>query len=289
VTAFSDGLGAGADINDGSGIVSGPDGNLWSIDLGTPAIVRADVQLAPLATTNATPTTTGTTTATVAGTVNPRGNAATATIQYGTSSALGSTAAAGSVPSSNATAAVSAPLTGLTPGTTYFYRVTATNTYGTASGPAETFTTAKASGTPPPGKSRSTSKSVTIGDQRVTVSARVAHNACVAVGGSLKVSITATHASGTHLTFGRAALFLDRGVAHKRHRTIKGKRRTITVHVANAVVHHLPGHHSLSLGHAKSGTHHVRVRFTYTHTVRRHGQRHTLTTHKTVTLRFRVC
>jgi hypothetical protein len=286
-TLVTTGLNAGALFGDGSDIIAGPDGNLWTTDLGTPmAIVRADVQLPPLATTGVASAVTSTA-ATVAGTANPRGNATSVVVDWGTTPALGTKVAAGTLGISDQVSPVSTALSGLPAGTTIDYRVEATNAYGTVAGPTQTFTTVK--GAAPTPTAKSTSRSVTIGDQKVTITAGVAHDACVAHGGSLAVSISAKHASGTHLTFRRASLFLDRGVAHKRHRTVKGKRRTITVHLANATVHHLPAHRSLSLHKAKSGTHAVHVRFTYTHTVRRHGKRHTITTRKAVTLHFRVC
>jgi hypothetical protein len=166
--------------------------------------------------------------------------------------------------------------------------VAATNPYGTATGDTVSFTTAAATG-PPPVPKKMTTRTVKIGDQRLTVTAAVARHACVAGGGSLAVSISATLGSGTHVRFRSAGLFLDRGVAHKRHRTIKGKRRTTTIHVANATVRHLPAHRSLSLRKARSGTHAVRVLFIYTHRVFRHGKRRSITTHRAVTLRFAVC
>ena len=53
-TAITGGLASSAEFVDGNNIVSGPDGNLWTIDGGTPkAIVRVDVQLPPKAVTGA--------------------------------------------------------------------------------------------------------------------------------------------------------------------------------------------------------------------------------------------
>ena len=96
VDVFSAGLLPTADIYDGTNIVSGPDGNLWFIDIGTPnAIVRADVQLPPTVTSGAATNVTSST-ASISGSANGRGAASTVTIQYGTTPALGSTVAAGS-------------------------------------------------------------------------------------------------------------------------------------------------------------------------------------------------
>ena len=84
--------------------------------------------------------------ATVSGTVNPNGQSTTYHFEYGTTSGYGqSTAPAGA---GDGTAAVAAPasLTGLDPGTTYHYRLVATNATGTSVGGDRTFTT---SGGPP--------------------------------------------------------------------------------------------------------------------------------------------
>jgi hypothetical protein len=80
--------------------------------------------------------------ATLNGSVNPNGGTATVTIQYGLTTAYGTTIAAtpGSVTgltSSNVLASIS----GLTPYTTYHFRVVATNVSGTVNGNDMTFTT----------------------------------------------------------------------------------------------------------------------------------------------------
>src|SRR5438128_10403848 len=62
-------------------------------------------------------TTVGPTTATVSGSVNPNGTATTWYVEYGTSTSYGSKTAAESIGSGTSTAAISAPLTGLTSGT----------------------------------------------------------------------------------------------------------------------------------------------------------------------------
>jgi phosphodiesterase/alkaline phosphatase D-like protein len=86
----------------------------------------------------------GPTTATVTGTVNPNGQATTWYVEYGTSTAYGARTANQSAGSGTANTAVSANLTGLTPGTTYHYRVVATNSSGTARGSDGIFTTSSA-------------------------------------------------------------------------------------------------------------------------------------------------
>jgi hypothetical protein len=105
----------------------------------------AAVTAAPTATTGAV-SAVGPTTATVTGTVNPGGVSTNWFVEYGTSTSYGSNTAATSAGSGTSDKSVSASLTGLTPGTTYHYRVTATSTAGTAHGDDGIFTT-----TAPPG------------------------------------------------------------------------------------------------------------------------------------------
>lgn len=90
--------------------------------------------------------------ATVGGTVNPNGNTVTdCHVDYGTTASYGSQAPCASSPGSGTSAmAVSATLSGLSAGTTYHYRVVATNGGGTADGADATFKTQSATVTPPP-------------------------------------------------------------------------------------------------------------------------------------------
>jgi Divergent InlB B-repeat domain len=81
--------------------------------------------------------------ATVSGTVNPNGaNVSDCHFQYGTTTAYGSVAACGASPGAGTSAAgVSAALSGLAAGTTYHYRLVATNGGGTTNGADATFST----------------------------------------------------------------------------------------------------------------------------------------------------
>jgi phosphodiesterase/alkaline phosphatase D-like protein len=81
--------------------------------------------------------------ATVGGSVNPVGRAATYQFDYGTSTSYGSSvpSPAGSAGSGTSAVTESASLTGLRPGTTYHYRIEATNATGTTDGPDRTVTT----------------------------------------------------------------------------------------------------------------------------------------------------
>jgi hypothetical protein len=83
----------------------------------------------------------------LAGTVNPQGELTSYAFQYGTTTAYGQQSGLGSAGSGTADAPVTADLAGLTAGTTYHYRVIATNATGTTVGADRTFTT---TGTAPP-------------------------------------------------------------------------------------------------------------------------------------------
>ena len=110
---------------------------------------------APSATTGPT-TAVGSTTATVTGSVDPGGQATTWDVEYGTSTSYGSKTASKSTGSGTAAVDVSAALTGLKAGTTYHYRVVATNGAGTSRGTDAVFTT-----TVPPDVTTGTASGIT--------------------------------------------------------------------------------------------------------------------------------
>jgi Fibronectin type III domain len=88
----------------------------------------------------------GPTSATANGTVNPNGQSTTWYVEYGTSTAYGTKTSSKSAGAGASNTAVSASLTGLAPGTTYHYRVVATNGAGTARGADGIFATPSAPG-----------------------------------------------------------------------------------------------------------------------------------------------
>ncbi|MEA2444542.1 MAG: hypothetical protein QOJ12_1834, partial [Thermoleophilales bacterium] len=83
----------------------------------------------------------GRTTATALGSVNPNGQATSYHFDYGTSVAYGTTTPDQSAGGGSSTQPATAALTGLARGTTYHYRIVATNSAGSTSGGDQTFTT----------------------------------------------------------------------------------------------------------------------------------------------------
>jgi hypothetical protein len=105
-----------------------------------PAAVAAT---APTATTGPV-TAVGPTTASVTGSVNPNGAATSWHFEYGTTTAYGSPTASQNAGSGTASVAASGNLSGLKPGTTYHYRLVATNSGGTSRGADAILTTSSA-------------------------------------------------------------------------------------------------------------------------------------------------
>jgi hypothetical protein len=88
------------------------------------------------------------TSATLHGTVNPNGSSTTYFFQWGPTNGYGDTGRTFSAGNGTTAKSVADGVGGLTPGTTYHYRLVATNQFGTTTGADRTFTTA---GPPPPG------------------------------------------------------------------------------------------------------------------------------------------
>src|SRR5207244_5728619 len=78
--------------------------------------------------------------ATLNGSVNPGGLTTTVYFQYGTTTSYGHTTAS-QTKTGNTSQSVSANISGLTAGTTYHFRIVATNSAGTRYGNDRTFTT----------------------------------------------------------------------------------------------------------------------------------------------------
>ena len=295
ITEFTTGLnsdpGQGAD---GDVLLSGPDGNLWFSDRGSKAIGKISLQIPPTATTGAASAVTNTT-ATVSGIINPLGARTTVTFQYGTTSAVTSTVAAGTLPASGDPSKVTADLTGLTPGTVIFYRVAASNGFGgIVTGAVQSFKTTGSPPPPPPPSARLTR--ARIGNQQIQLMTPPPL-ICTARAKTLSVvlrSVAIAHSHAAKLHFKSAAFFIDKGIRHIRKRTKRlrnGHKHTITrvVFTANAIAHHLPSTPVLRLAGLKSGTHTLRVKVFYRKTVTGHRHRRAVTVTKTVSAKFRVC
>lgn len=98
----------------------------------------------PTATTSSATdvTTTG---ATLGGTVNPNGAETTYSFEHGLTASYGSTTQPASAGAGTSPVSASASISGLLPGTTYHYRIAATNSAGTSQGSDQTFTTGSSS------------------------------------------------------------------------------------------------------------------------------------------------
>jgi streptogramin lyase len=283
-TPFSDGLPATADLTE-EDIVSGPDGNLWFVDGGTKEIGRVAVQLAPTASTGAA-SSIGSVTASVAGTVNPRGAATTVSIEYGGSSVLGSKVSAGTLTASATASPVTAALAALPAGSTIFYRVVATNAFGTATGAIQTFKTSGATTITNPAKPITTT--ATVGDHRIVL-ITPSPSACTAKSKSLTAKLSSSVIPGSKaakVRFVSASLFVDRGVKHIRHKTKRSHGKTIrikvTVFTANKVLRKLPAQPALRLSGLRSGQHTLNVKLLF-----RKGRKTPV--RKTMRVHFRVC
>ncbi|HEY0279598.1 MAG TPA: hypothetical protein VGC32_15140 [Solirubrobacterales bacterium] len=293
VTQISAGFDPGADLSE-TNIVVGPEGNLWTIDDGTPkAIVRADVMLAPVAVTGAA-SGIGMSSATIVGTVNPRGDAATASVEYGTTPGLGSTVAAGQLPAADGAAVVSAPLTGLPPGARIYYRVRASNSYGTSAGALESFTTGPAATGATPtggaGRSRTVRRSLRIGNRRIEIVVRVGAGACLARSARLSVSLRATtgraSARSAPVRIDDVRLYLDHGLAHLRKLPRGSHPRTVRRYSPDATVRRLPAERRLSVARLARGPHTLRITIDATRTSGRVTRERFS---RTATVRFPVC
>jgi hypothetical protein len=129
----------GAGSNDAANGSTDFDGDLRTIGASTD--VGADEYAPPPGAVTADATGVGQTDATPRGIVTPNGAATVAYFEWGTTDGYGNSTPSQALSPSNSPMIVSAQLSGLTPSTTYHFRVVATHHGGTAFGADQTFTT----------------------------------------------------------------------------------------------------------------------------------------------------
>jgi hypothetical protein len=178
----------------------------------------------PLATTGAASNLTGSS-AGVDGTVDTRGLATSARVQFGPTAAYGRQSAASTVPGAVAPSPVAIDLTGLAPRTTYHYRLVATGPDGTANGADRTFTTTSAVTAGVPGAPRVTRLS--IAPKAFAVGAK---------GSPLRARTRTQAALGAVIRFrlserASVRLLVQRTIAGRRKTVSKGKTRCVAVKI----------------------------------------------------------
>ena len=225
----------------------------------------------------------------IAGAVTPLGAGATVTFRYGPASALGRSAAAGTVPAGARPSAVGATLSGLTPGTTYSYEAVATSAFGSSTGAVRTFRT---TGTAPPTQTTTTAS---FGNQRVSFTTP-ASTPCAPKSSSPRITLTSAAVRGSRraqLHFRSASLFVDRGVAHQHRHVVRRHGRRVTVvtvsYTANAVLHHVPGTVTLRLRGLRSGGHRLKVVVAYAERIVRRHRHVTVVVSTSLGGTLRVC
>ncbi len=134
ISTASTGITAASDLR---GIAAGSDGAMWFGEY-RGAIGRSTVAPAAEAVSAAGVTSTA---ATLTGSLKPNSQATDAYIEWGTTTAYGSSTPTTAMGISGSSQTFKAPLTGLAPETTYHARVVATNATGVSYGPDRTFRT----------------------------------------------------------------------------------------------------------------------------------------------------
>jgi hypothetical protein len=128
-----------------------------------------------------------------------------------------------------------------------------------------------------------------IGDQKLTLTTP-SPAACVAPSSGLAVQFNSTRTpTGAKLKFTGAAFYIDKGVKHKVHKRIGGRRRLVTLYLPNATKHHVPATLEMSLARLGAGVHTLNVIASYKKTVRKHGHLTTRAVTKTLRAKFNVC
>jgi DNA/RNA endonuclease G (NUC1) len=135
--------GAAASVTNVASLSGGGDSLLANNSASDPTTILAAG--APIVATG-TPSMVANTTATLTGTVNPNNQAESAWFEYGLTTSYGTTGPISGTLTGATAQPVSSTLASLSPGTTYHFRLTATNLLGAAAGQDQTFTTGSGAG-----------------------------------------------------------------------------------------------------------------------------------------------
>jgi hypothetical protein len=148
---------------------------------------------------------------------------------------------------------------------------------------------------PPSSVTTKTLTTKTFGNQRITLTTP-AVSGCVRNTTKLPVTFTSTtipKSKAAKLTFSSVAFYLDKGVKHVHHKTVRthsGKKKvTVIVYTANATAHHVPVSLTLSLKGLKAGIHTLSAVVSYTTSKKVHGRSRKVPATTTVRWKFRVC
>jgi hypothetical protein len=119
---------------------------------------------------------------------------------------------------------------------------------------------------------------------------------CVVKSKMLSVAATAARIAGSHahaVHFSHAEVFIDRGIKHLHHHTARRLGRKVTVttfsYSANRSVGVMPSTITLKVATVSSGTHTLRIVFTFHRTVRKNGRSHMVSSTSTLSTKFKVC
>ncbi len=151
--------------------------------------------MAPPAAATLTPGTTTESSAQLNGTVDPNGTATSYDFQWGATTAYGNTTPANSTGNGSTALAVNAVISGLSPSTTYHYRLTATNFNGTVYGADQTLTTAS----PPPSPRAGRYRGHTSQGRPITL--RVASNEHQLIDLTFSLGLRCTNRRHRHLAY----------------------------------------------------------------------------------------
>jgi hypothetical protein len=208
------------------------DGDLRNV--GSPDIGADEFVAAPTASTGpAGAVTEGA--ATLTGSVNAKGSPTSYQFEYGPTTAYGAATSASDAGSGVNAVAASASVTGLSPATTYHYRVVASNSAGVAQGGDQTFTTAPASPATPilPASPAGTFAGVKLVSARLTLRGRfITVKLTCPAGASGRCTGTTRLSAKRRRTSSRAAARVALGRAG--FSIAAGQRATVKVRVSRA-------------------------------------------------------